>query len=256
MIDHRNKSRSSGLSSQDVDAIHALAGRAAKVLHLSDADLAALNRVAKGLITLSSALAVNDDLADHFLYNIIEHARGAIKAETVSLSRKPLKRIRIFGRYEVRFIGAVRGPKTFTVRSGHASKGIRIAVNNNVPSSRSKSLLLGEFFQDTLRKLLRRLIVGGRSVQSVCPLRVATKGRRVDDWELTLSNGERVPVETKCSTSISYFDKAVGQIEAALRKSPQVIFVGVLYGSKRILVAHFKKGAFSRNDFRAARAAI
>jgi hypothetical protein len=70
----------------------------------------------------------------------------------------------------------------------------------------------------------------------------------VDDWELALADGEPVAVEVKCSRSPAYLLHAYEQMRVELRTRTAVMLAGVLYRSKRILIARFDR-RLSREAF-------
>jgi hypothetical protein len=169
-----------------------------------------------------------------YLLNMIDHASGTLKAKKLDVN--------IFGDYDISYSGEVKGlSKTFInskIMEKLPTSKMRLKAVKGIPSSWSYSLLVGEIFQFAIKDILKNLIVLGKKIKEVKQLNVKSdiKGKRVDDWILTLSNDSKIPVEVKSSTRKYYFYKAYQQIKNAIAGYNYAIFIGILYSSKQIII--------------------
>jgi hypothetical protein len=108
-------------------------------------------------------------------------------------------------------------------------------------ASKSYGLLVGEWYQYAAKRILHSTHISGYKVirVTVPPKLPRNKGRRIDDWMVTLSNGRRVPVEVKSSTRSKYFESAFCQAKNTLNNCPSypyALFVGFHVSIQRVLV--------------------
>lgn len=182
------------------------------------------------------------EIAEQWLGAMIDHAVGRAVPEraTVAVKSHGTNPIKVFGSYSVRYGNNLSGPTRISIRSfrGLLTTRPRVGSDAGIISSRSLSLLLGELFQGAVQRLLPQMHIGGVRVQSLADLSPAThaKGRRIDDWLITLTDGSKMPVEVKSSARCGYFRNAYAQITNALATCPRAIFVGILHPMHRILV--------------------
>jgi hypothetical protein len=135
---------------------------------------------------------------------------------------------RLTNHFAVAYRGDVTGIHNVVVRIKTIAKPRKwrgVASDSGSVASMSYNLLTGEIYQYVAKRILRSLVVDGRKVKSVKELRPRKrKGKRVDDWLITTSTGERIPAEVKATRILAYFDSAFKQIKN--EKGGRGIFVG------------------------------
>jgi len=236
-------SRAAACSRESDRAIYAIASQILRRFELSGKQKGAVRQLAHCLVALSEPLGRERELVDYWLSGMIDHAAGRTTAEgvAVKIGRGATGLIKVFGHYAVRYGAAVRGPRRITIGPSvrSAMRDSRVATQAGTISSPNLSLLTGETFQAGIGRLIVRLRIAGHAVREVTTLagtKQRKRGRRIDDWLVTLSDGSRIPVEVKCSLRRAYFHKAYPQVANALRERTQALFVGILYSSARIVV--------------------
>lgn len=185
---------------------------------LTESDVMQLRSFVRSLLRLIPLLSRQKSLPDELtqLLNFAAHAHPE-RSDT-----------RMTSQFTVLYRGGVTGIRKFIVPRKLIVKPRvwrGVASDNGSVASRSYSLLTGELYQFVARGILQSLFVAGSKVKSIEELRPRKrKGKRVDDWLITTTNGEKIPAEVKVSRNLGYFDSAFKQIKN--EKDGRGVFVG------------------------------
>lgn len=222
---------------------------------LSESEVKLLRGFAKILVDVIPTIDKYENLADD-LKEMIEHA---------SHTEAERSDVKIEDEYPVYYDDNVEGITTIPIlrskiRELSSGKMRGVGYGANTPASKSYSLLTGEIYQHAARIILSNMAVLGYKVRDVKLLMPSQKsGRRVDDWEIILSNESKIPVEVKSSRNVNYFNSAFDQIKNTLSQYPDypyALFIGFLLSNtqasitRKVIVIIVNK-ADSLNTFRA-----
>lgn len=207
---------------QIVDAF--LADLIRKNKWLSSEETELLARFSDAVVDMTSILERHQHLADNLKHMIDAAARGEAERSNVKIEQA----------YSVLYSRNVSGVTRILIsrekiRRLSMGKLRGVGYGADTLASKSYGLLVGETYQYAAKIILQNIIVLRRRVKYVKPLKPANKtGRRVDDWIITLSGGEKIPVEVKGSATPAYFGRAFSQIKNMPSHYRYALFVGFL----------------------------